>query len=418
MKGRATTIILFALLAIGLLLFFIFSGDEKRYQWFANYDADSKQPYGTLFIKQMLEGYRPQGLFIYNDKKTLNEVLKDENTRHQTDYVLIGPSLYLDNQDTDALLKFISEGNDAFISTLELPTSIIYRFYSNECNVDLAYKYNLLDSATLNFFHETLRIEKGYSYAYRVGSEDVPYSWDSFKSSIFCDSTELITPLGYISANDSSLVNFIRLGYGKGNLYIHSNPLLFTNYFLTKADKVEYAAAIFSHLHGRNMIWDEYSKVPFLGSNAYDSPLYYILQQPSLKYAWWLLILCVLLYVLFAAKRTQRVIPVLDTKTNTSLEYINMISSLHFKNANHLDMAQKKMKYFMYFIRSKYSIHIQTFKEAQIAILAEKSKVSQADVARIFDVNSNIERNSYYGIASGDLADLYHAIDSFYKQCK
>src|SRR5690606_3172074 len=147
-----------------------------------------------------------------------------------------------------------------------------------------------------------------------------------FSDRIFCDSTRSITPLGY---QEDGGVNFIRIAAGNGNLYLHSNPLVFTNYFLTNEENVAYASAVFSHLRGKGIVWDEYSKIPFAGNNnAYNSPLYYILQQPSLKYAWWLLLLTVLLYVVFAARRTQRVIPVIDPKTNSSLEFVNLISSL------------------------------------------------------------------------------------------
>ena len=180
-----------------------------------------------------------------------------------------------------------------------------------------------------------------------------------------------------------------------------------------------YASGVFSHLRGKNMIWDEYSKLPFWDDgNAYNSPLYYILQQPSLKYAWWLLLLSVVIYVFFAAKRTQRIIPVLEPKTNTSLEFVNLISSLHYQNGNHLDMVKKKMKYFLYFIRSKYGIHAQTFTDGDIQKLSEKSKVNIHDVHLIFNQYNLIERNFANDIEANRLVDFYHAIEKFYTNCK
>jgi hypothetical protein len=81
-------------------------------------------------------------------------------------------------------------------------------------------------------------------------------------------------------------------------------------------------------------------------------------------------------------------------------------------------MARKKMKYFLYFIRSKYGIHAQSFKDEHMIKLAEKSKVSLGDVQGIFSQYSLIERNSYTNIEASRLLDLYFAIDNFYKHCK
>jgi hypothetical protein len=160
--------------------------------------------------------------------------------------------------------------------------------------------------------------------------------------------------------------------------------------------------------------------VPFSElDNPYDSPLYYIMQQPALKYAWWMLIAAGILYIIFASKRTQRVIPVLEAKTNTSLEFLNVISSLHYQNPDHLDMARKKMKYFLYFIRAKYGINTQHLTDEQAKRLSEKAKVDINDVVLIQQRYKTLE--NYAGVSDGDaerLVDLYQAIDKFYKNCK
>jgi hypothetical protein len=413
-KGRITTIILFGVLGVLLLAYFIFySGDDKRFQWYESYRADSDQPYGTLFIKKLLESYRPDGRFIVNDKKSLKDLL--DSTKTNTDYVLIGQSVHLSNDDAEALASFIHSGNDAFIATLAAPESLITKIPNFECGESLFYFNHLQDSAVLNFYHDTLHTTNGFLYQYRVGSEDRSYYWNAINPQVFCERATIV-PLGYQTPDR---VNFLRIPYGKGNLYLHTNPIVFTNYFFTKTENADYSASVFSHLRGKDMIWDEYSKIPFMGNpNTYNSPLYYILQQRTLKYAWWMMLITIFLYILFAAKRTQRVIPVLETKSNTSLEFVQLISALHYQNGNHLDMARKKMKYFLYFVRSKYGIHAPAFKEQHILKLAEKSKVNAAEVESIFRQYSLIERHSNSNIDVNRLLDLFNSIEYFYKQCK
>ena len=415
MKQNRTIIILFAVLGVLLLLYFIFASDDKKhFQWYEDYKAGSNQPYGTSFIRQMLRSYRGEDNFIYSSRKPLHEVL-DSIGDHPTDYVFIGQSLHLNQRDAQALLDFIQKGNDAFIASIELPENIT-GIYVNECNEDITLEEHSVETANLNFYHETLHTANGYTYQYRFMSDDMKYYWNSFNSRIFCDSTKSLIPLGY---QDPEYVNFLKFKYGEGNIYLHTNPLVFTNYFMIKPDKAEYASSVFSHLQGENILWDEYSKVSFTGNNNPEiSPLYFILNQPALKYAWWMMLAAVVLYVFFAAKRTQRVIPVLEQKVNTSLEFVKLVSALHYQNQNHLDIARKKMKYFQYFIRARYGIHTQMTQEIQIARLAEKSKVTIGDIQSIYDQYNQIEKNAQYNTAIDKLVGLYNAIENFYKHCK
>jgi len=416
-KRNTPMIIVLCVLGLLLVAYFVFNEpDQNRYQWHESYDANSSQPYGTLFLRRMLEDYHPGGSFEFNDKKPLKTLLNSDRYTSNSGYVFVGGSLFLDPQDADALLAFVRNGNDAVIACLEPPESLIYRIHANECDQQIEFQGQMMPSVTVNFYHDTLRTESGYTYAKRFRDEDISYNWKSFAPGLFCEAATTIVPIGY---QVQDRVNFLRIKYGEGFLYIHANPIVFTNYFMIKDESVNYATATFSHLRGENIIWDEYSKIPFMGKrDNYDSPLYFILQQDTLKYAWWLMLITIGLYVFFAARRTQRVIPVLESKSNTSLEFVKLIASLHYQNENHLDMARKKMKYFLYFIRSKYGVHAQTFTDLQIAKLAEKSKVSLEEVQMIFTQYQAIERNAGYNINGLRLVDFYNAIENFYKHCK
>lgn len=408
--------ILFVCLAVLLVSYFMFNRKtDKRYQWTESYKANSDQPYGTLFIQKLLADYRPGQKFIINDNTPLHKILDTTKIKGKTDYIFIGQDLYLDEADKNALLSFISAGNDAFLATVNLPFDIVDPIFVPECDRDIFLTRDDTVFVEMNFYNTALKTDKGYIFAYRFGKKDVPYFWNTLNSEVFCNSTTSITPLGYI---DPDKVNFFKLSYGKGTLYIHSNPLVFSNYFLTKPDKVEYSSRVFSHLQGQAIIWDEFSKSPFIPKNNAPeiSPISYILQQESLRYAWWLILASVLLYTLFTAKRKQRAIPVLEEKTNTSLEFIEMISALHFQNANHHDIARKKMKYFFHFIKAKYGLHTQSLTDAQLKRLAEKSKVSLDELQFISQEFQHIGQQQHY--IEARLVYLHNAIKKFYKYCK
>jgi len=404
-------------LVIILLIYFIYNNKGgNKYQWYQSYRADSNQPYGTQFVQKLLKSSH-SGNTTVSQKQPIHKVLESIDSTN-TDYVLVGQSIHLDDEDRNALINFIGAGNDVFISTMEAPTALVNSIYTSQCEDfhEFSYEYDMDTTVYANFYDSTLARTEDYTFTYRVGASDYPYYWRTVDSQLLCDTTQTMQMLGY---QQSDLVNFIKIPYNSGNLYLHTAPLMFTNYFMTKKDNMEYASSVFSYLKGDNLIWDEVSKVPFSDmDNPYDSPLYYIMQQPALKYAWWMLLIGALLYVIFASKRTQRVIPVLETKSNTSLEFLNVISSLHYQNPNHLDMARKKMKYFLYFIRAKYGINTQSLTEEQSKRLAERSKVDLADITIINDRYRSIEN---YSITDDDpdlLVNLYHAIENFYKKCK
>lgn len=408
--------VLFISLGILLILYFTFNQQQgKQYLWIEDYKAGSEQPYGTLFIQKLLASQRPGQKFIVNDKDPLHKTLDTTNIKTNTDYVFIGQDIYLDSADKKALLNFINSGNNAFIATINLPFDVIDPIFVSECNREIFLTKKDTLAVTLNFYNNNLKTQRGFNYSYRYAKTDASYFWNTLNPEIFCDSTTSVTPLGYIHPDR---VNFFRLSYGKGNLYIHSNPLVFTNYFLTKADKAQYVASVFSHLSGESMIWDEFSKSRFAPKNNAPqiSPISYILQQDSLRYAWWLMLISAVLYTLFTAKRKQRVIPVLEEKANTSLEFVNMISALHFQNGNAHDMARKKMKYFLYFIKAKYGIHVQHLTEGHRKRLAEKSKVELTDLDAIAREFNHVEHQPYYHAPR--LIDLYNSLDKFYKNCK
>jgi hypothetical protein len=421
-NSNAILKVLFISLAILLVVYFTFNGQsEKKYQWKENYKVTSDQPYGTLFMQKLLANHRPDRKFILNKKNPLHKLLDTSILKTRTDYVFIGQDIYLEEADKHCLLHLISEGNDAFISTVNLPYELIDSTFASDCGNEFYLVRKDTSSVVLNFYNTLLRTEKGYEYSYRFGKKDMNYFWNTINSGIYCDSANSVTPIGY---SHPDKVNFLRIKFGKGNLYIHCNPLVFTNYFLTKTDKAEYASSVFSHLEGKTLIWDEYSKTPLTPksndpekNNAPEiSPLSYILQQESLRYAWWLLLASAILYTIFTAKRKQSPIPVLEEKRNTSLEFINMVSALHFQNANHRTTGRKKIKYFYYFIKEKYGLHTQSLTELNTARLAEKAKVDLSVLQSIMNEFNYLDQQSYYD--ENRLDSLHHVLQKFYRNCK
>ena len=132
MKSKAIIIGAVVGFATLLLLYFYINREKgPKYNWYQSFDKQSNQPYGTLFIKKMLESSHTGSITI-NEKEPIHKMLEGKELV-DTDYVLLGQSIFLDKQDVEALKGFLSLGNDVFIATLEPPESLLEAVYANDC---------------------------------------------------------------------------------------------------------------------------------------------------------------------------------------------------------------------------------------------------------------------------------------------
>lgn len=402
------------MIAVVLIIFFSLTADSRKYNWRETYDPQSIQPYGTHFIREMLKSYASEG-FVNNTKKPIHELLDSASSKKKSAYVFIGTSMYLDSLDVVAMERYVIAGNDVFLITPYLTNELSDVFYQAECSRHVFTQSADTTTIQANFYHPEFATTKPYKFTFRINDKDYKYYWEHVSPSVLCDSLKSLVPLGYV---EPDLVNFFKIPHGQGNLFVHTNPILFTNYFMIREKNTAYASSVFSHTNSKVILWDEYSKTPYYkkSRNPYYNPLYFIMQQPSLQYAWWVMLALALLYVFFAAKRRQRFIPVLEQKSNTSLSFLNMVASLHYHNGNHGDMARKKMRHFLHFIRTKYSLSTQKVDAEFIKKLSAKSQVTEGEIELIFDQYHIIDK--FQNIDSPRLADLYNAIQNFYNKAK
>ncbi len=96
---------------------------------------------------------------------------------------------------------------------------------------------------------------------------------------------------------------------------------------------------LFLILNNEIIFWDTKSNTAY---NEVNSPLRFILSEPSLRSAWRLGIVGLLLFVLFMAKRRQRIVPVKTALTNTSVAFAKTIGNLYYQEGQPKDLIVKK----------------------------------------------------------------------------
>ena len=414
-----------------LTIFIVFRSNKSRFNWDENYEESNKSPYGTFVVYNLLKDYFPgHELSDISRKLSAEFLIKDSLYFDQkANYVFIGEGLYMDSSDVDQLLAFVEVGNTAFISSKSIPYDLMYYVYAQECNGSYWEDYiNSRDSlVSLNLIHGDLKNQYGFEYGFLYRDKPYYYNWHYIDSIYFCEADYSFVELGKI--NDQ-LVNFVKMNYGAGAFYLHTTPIAFSNIQLLKKQGLSYANKIFSHLIEGPVYWDKYSRVEEDISRrrnqmasyspksrlSNEGPLSYILKQSSLAWAWYLSLFTGLLYLLFRAKRTQRIIPVMDVNVNTSLEFIATIGRLYFLQNDHKKLCLQKMKLFLSYVRERYNIPTKQIDEAFINRLSLRSEVPEKVLSKIVMMHQNIRKSGF--ISEKTMIDFHLEMDKFYKNRK
>ncbi|MBI5916114.1 MAG: DUF4350 domain-containing protein [Bacteroidetes bacterium] len=418
MSRKQIPIIAGAAILLLVLVLLLFGSSGKYVSWWEHYRPDSKDPYGTYLVRNLLETYHPGQDF---------EVLEDSlgGKLDSGSFVFIGSYFFIDSAGLDELLRFVERGNRALIAAPYIPEQLLDSLGQGQCLNSSTYedsiyltetKFYLEDTlATLNFQHPGLQDEKGYPYRFLFFNAPQNYEWNYLPPRFFCDYQAVFASLGQINGEHT---NFAKATCGRGEFYLHTTPLAFTNLHLIGERGLDYAGKVFSHLPAGKIYWDE--REPGLanpsGSARQPSPLKYILSQPPLAWVWYLLLGLAVLYLIFRAKRRQRVIPVLEHNSNTSLEFIGTIGRLFFIQNNHKQLAQQKMRLFLNFVRERYHVPTKELNEAFAKNLATRSDVPEDVVSRILLLHRNIDNSGF--LSENTLVDFHRQVERFYRECK
>ncbi len=418
-------LIIFGIAALLILTFFIYFRSTKAvYNWDETYENESKEPYGLFVVRELLKSHSASKPFNEIKTSLLDDLPADEDST--ANYVFIGEAMYMDTSDVNTLLSFVENGNTAFISSKTIPHDLMFYVYYTECNNNYWEDYSEVEDtmARLNMLHRDLEASIGFLYKFLERATTQPYRWQYIDSIYFCDEAHSFIELG---ALNDSLVNFAKIPYGKGFFHMHTTPLAFTNFQMIDESGLEYANKTFTHLSDGPIYWDSYSQVPeSVGRRLNQSgggrrvsdegPLSYILSQPPLAWAWYTALALALLYLLFRAKRSQRIIPVLEENKNTSLDFLSTIGSLYFIQNDHRKLCLQKMKLFLSFIREHYKMTTTTLDPPFFDRLSAKSEIPLPVIEKIFRYHKNISDSTF--TSEQTLIDFHLEMDKFYKNCK
>ena len=422
---------------VGILGLFIWLGqrNKDKHDWTETFDPKSREPYGTSIVRELLKGYLPTQK-LEDLKEKMAKSLPIDGSATAANFVFIGDGFLPDSTDTDKLLLFVHNGGRAFIAANAVTTYLLKRVAVTICDTtdnhneedDFYHSFdsNFADSANLNLKHPQLIEKTPFKYNYFYKNEKRPTSWayiDTLDANEnYCtQGGDKLAPIGTMNAD---MVNFAQINYGKGAVYLHTTPLAFANISLLDSSKLRYVSKAFSHLQDGVIYWDDKSRTSSVivnkmnGNNSMidkDSPLRFILAQPSLRWAWFLMLGLVAIYFILGAKRRQRIIPILEEKSNTSLQFIQTVSLMYFRGGEHVRICDMKVKQFQTFVRERYHLNTRVMDDAFIQTLAMKSNIADSDIRKITLFEKKL---AYNDITEDAMIELHRLLANFYKKCK
>ncbi|WP_167856538.1 DUF4350 domain-containing protein [Hymenobacter metallicola] len=330
-----------------------------------------------------------------------------ESDYPKASYLFVNDEFELSSADTRALLRHVARGNDVFIAAEQFNSQFAdtlgFRtapFVGTPRLKGPAKAAGLQDSVQLRLSNP--RLARAAGGTFRLPTLGAAYR-------ILPDSGLQATQL---AADEKGRAVLVRIPHGRGQLYLCSVPLAFTNYFVLRPPTSNFAFAALSYLPvGRPVWWDEFQKQ---GRQGEQSLLRVLLAHDALRWALYLSLAGAILFILFEAKRRQRVIPILRPLPNTTLLFTRTVAGLYQQGGNHALIADKKIGLFLEFLRTRLHEPSLDLDEAEARErLASKTGLSLAEVELLVR-RINFIRTSRQ-VSDNELLLLSKALNDFRK---
>ncbi|NKI26346.1 DUF4350 domain-containing protein [Arenibacter sp. 6A1] len=403
---KRSKIIIGIFFAVLLAIIAIEISRPRPIDWKPSYSAMDKIPFGGyVLFKELSQLFPNEAITLVEE--SIYPILRKRDSSTMSNYIVINDVVVFDKQEAKQLLHYVHQGNDAFIAATSFDS-----YLSDTLKIKVKTSYSVLeDTVLLSHTNPAFPTKK---HLYSKGLNHTYFTAvDSLKTSI----------LGYIEPKKkaSSLLddvsnglktkspNFIRVPYGQGNFYLCTAPQAFTNYYMLRGNE-DYVSFSLSYLKNNPIYWDNYKKA---GRKIIDSPLRFILSQSALKWGYYTSIIGILLFVIFRAKREQRIIPVIEPLENSSIEFAKTIGSLYFEHKDYSDLIAKKINYFLAYLRTHYYINTDDLSDKTAKELSAKSGKPLKETKEVLEFLKQLKLKTKH--SEEDLIALHKKTSTFKK---
>lgn len=336
----------------------------KRIDWHdTSLSSASKKPFGLYILNQELNALLSERnlMKVASFSQALSKA-KAKDSVSKTSFFYVNHDDYMSEALTDTLLNLAEKGHTVFISSAY-------------------FDYNLLD--TLNVSISNNQVIESTLTSVWTTNENLAKGRFDLKNAFLNDFFQISDTkkkdyevLGFQEYFGKNVPNFIWIPTQKGQLYLHTQPLAFSNYNLLESNNHLYIENILSYLDTEDIYWIQKEDNAIKSSSL----LRFILVHPALKWAWYLFLIGLLLFVLFTAKRKQRIIPIIPPIKNTTIAFTKTISSLYIDSKDYKGIMRKQVLQTLEEIRRTYRIETKTLDIDFLNTLESKSGIGRKEI--------------------------------------
>lgn len=349
-------------------------------------------PFGTYVLHQQLSSTFSADGFITIRKPAYNFL--SDNKPAEGNYLIIASELSeFDKNDFAKLRSFAAAGNTVLIAAFGFGKTL-----GDSLKLEVSPAYTKYNNGLATFTNPRLKPEKPFKFDKGIAGQYFS-SFDTARAIV-------------LGTNGHTSANLLYYPVKKGGIVLCPNPQVFSNYSLLKTGFRGYAEGILSYLDpDKQLIFDEYY---LLGRSGNESPLRVLMQYPQLKWAYYLSLITLIVYILYGIKRRQRIIPVIEPLQNTSLDFANVIGQVYYQQKDHQNLALKKFSYLWEHVRSRYRVSTALMDDEFAEIVSKKSGAEKTLITRLARQSGSLQHNQR--ITPQQLTGINKDIEEFYKQ--
>lgn len=414
------------LLVIGAIAIMLFTGDKKK----KNREIDQrislrrtdKIPYGGYVAYQSLQHLFPAAS-ISTAKSTpgyWDSISKDHGDEA---LLIISPRFYADEFEMKGLLRFMQNGNNVFISTLEVSAAAMDLMGRTSIYND---RGELTGTSTVTNDSMSIRLMAP------PFNDTLPFHFRGARFKGWFDKIDT-TYADVLGTDNEERPNFIHIKAGKGNLYVHLFPLAFSNYFLLQKDNLAYYENVLSVIPSATsrIVWDEYfidkssssssddfMRPPSRSSSGRNRGLMgELFSYPEFRAAFWIALLALVLFIFLEMRRRQRFIPAHPRPRNDSMDFVKTIGRLYYDKGDHKNLCHKMAAYFLEHVRNKYKLQTSVLDEDFVNKLRFKTGVDEYLLREIVFFIRDIDKMPDTAtVSDNELVNFHKKLETFYKK--
>ena len=452
---------LFAMLGLFVLFCLLQVNLPKKFVWSPTFSHVDKQPLGCFVFDSVLTQSLPNGYHV--TKKTFFQ-LDQEHAKEKISVLMVVNQQDLKQLDVKYLCNIARRGGKVMVvasssfddgrnadtvvvdelertfkvkiedgiyfslrgilSGLKAHDNDMYDtiYWNNRETMYAAQSYRMF----YNMVGGTLFVDsvpKVKRLAYTLSTAGYDYKYDSLYVGDFTRFDTIVDKKERIERIDTFAIKkvptAVSVPYGKGEVIFVSSPLLFTNYGMLEGNTFVYIFRLMSYLADLPVYRTEaYVKTDAM-LVAEQSPFREFIKRPPLRWALYLALLGVVLFMIFTARRRQRVIPIMSKPANRSLEFIQLIGTLYYQRKDHVDLVRKKFKLFAEELRKTAGVDISDVNtdDREYLLLAEKTGMNSDRLKKVIR-QIRLVLHSEGNISVEEMRSLIDAMDTIVRHAK